>query len=193
MYWYPYPFRNYVLMPLSFIISNEGMKLKMWRALKPLALDKLCLVSLKGVIKSAKRKRSMNVFIQMLGFHILIPFAKQTTNGRITASHVSVSDAGGGGRKGFQDFGRFSKCMLKCPNSRIPLAMIRSTNLSCNVFIFRSPPLTRPWPDTSLVFPPTLIYVDILKMTVDDLSSVDSIFGIVDTMDFYYSFNICSA
>lgn len=155
------------------------MKLKMWRPVKPLTLDKLCLVSFKGVIISVKRKSSMNVIIQLLGFHILLPFAKQTTDGRTTASHLSASDYLGGGSKGFKDFGRFTKCTSKISSGRRLLSLFHSFNTSHNVAVI----LARPSDSTSTPLP-TLIRADISKMSTGDLSSVDSILDLVHSMRF---------
>ena len=155
------------------------MKLKMWRAVKPLLLDKLCLVSFKGVIISVKRKSSMNVIIQLLGFHILLPFVKRTTDGRTTASHASASGYLGANRKGFNDFGRFTKSTSKISSGRRLLSVFHSFNTSRNVAVILARPSGSPSDPL-----PTLIRADISKMSRDDLPSVDSILELVESMLF---------
>merc|ERR1712107_241258 len=68
---------------------EESVSLKMWRELKPLMLDRLFLVSFHGVITSRKRKRNMKVIIQLLGFHRLLPFVKQTISGKTRTRHAT--------------------------------------------------------------------------------------------------------
>jgi len=95
-----------------------------------------------------------------------------------------------GGRgvpKHFQDFGRFSKCSSKCSfsqpallegfalRSRKQLSIFCSSDPSGNVIVL----LVR-GPNSSL----TLIRTDITKMAQLDLSSVDSLFSLVESMDF---------
>jgi len=168
---------------------EERMKLKMWRQVKPLMLDKLCLVSFRGVITSRIRKKNMAVIIQILGFHRLLSFAKQTIGGRTTSRQATPLGDGRGVPKHFQDFGKFSKCSSKCSSafsqpallegfalrSRKPLSVFCSSDPSGNVIVL----LVR-GPDSSL----TLIRTDITKMAQEDLSSVDSLFSLVESMDF---------
>jgi len=168
---------------------EERMKLKMWRQVKPLTLDRLCLVSFRGVITSRIRKKNMTVIIQILGFHRLLSFAKQTIGGRTTSRQATPLGDGRGVPKHFQDFGRFSKCSSKCSSafsqpallegfalrSRKPLRVFCSSDPSGNVIVL----LVR-GPDSST----TLIRTDITKMAQEDLSSVDSLFSLVESMDF---------
>merc|ERR1719331_3569713 len=57
------------------------------------------------------RKKSMQVIIQIRGFHRLLPFVKQTiAGGRTTSRQATPLGDGRGVPKHFQDFGRFSKC-----------------------------------------------------------------------------------
>jgi len=168
---------------------EERMKLKMWRQVKPLILDKLCLASFQGVITSRIRKKSMKVNIQILGFHRLLSFANQTIGGRTTSRYATPLGDGRGVPKHFQDFGRFSKCSSKCScafsqpallegfalRSRKPLSVFCSRDPSGTVTVL----LVR-GPDSSL----TLIRTDITKMAQEDLSSVDSLFSLVESMDF---------
>merc|ERR550517_681189 len=168
---------------------EERMKLKMWRQVKPLMLDKLCLATFRGMITSRIRKKSMKVNIQIFGFHRLLSFAKQTTGGRTTSRYATPLGDGRGVPKHFRDFGRFSKCSSKCScafsqpallegfalRSRKPLSVFCSRDPSGNVTVL----LVR-GPDSSL----TLIRTDITKMAQEDLSSVDSLFSLVDSMDF---------
>jgi len=165
------------------------MKLKMWRQVKPLMLDKLCLATFRGMITSRIRKKSMKVNIQIFGFHRLLSFAKQTTGGRTTSRYATPLGDGRGVPKHFRDFGRFSKCSSKCScafsqpallegfalRSRKQLNVFCSSNPSGNVIVL----LVR-GPDSSL----TLIRTDITKMAQEDLSSVDSLFSLVESMDF---------
>ena len=161
------------------------MKLKMWRQVKPLMLDKLCLVSFRGVITSRIRKENMAVIIQILGFHRLLSFAKQTIGGRTTSRQATPLGDGRGVPKHFQDFGRFSKCSCAFSQpallegfalrSKKPLSVFCSSDPSGNVIVL----LVR-GPDSSL----TLIRTDITKMAQEDLSSVDSLFSLVESMDF---------
>jgi len=172
---------------------EERMKLKMWRQVKPLMLDRLCLVSFRGVITSRIRKKNMTVIIQILGFHRLLSFANQTIGGRTTSRQATPLGDGRGVPKHFQDFGKFSKCsskcLSKCPSafsqpallegfalrSRKQLRVFCSSDPSGNVIVL----LVR-GPDSSL----TLIRTDITKMAQEDLSSVDSLFSLVESMDF---------
>jgi len=169
---------------------EEGMKLKMWKQVKPLILDRLCIVSFQGVITSRIRKKSMRVIIRILGFHRLLSFVKQTiAGGRTTSRQATPLGDGRGVPKHFRDFGRFSKCSSKCSSafsqpallegfalrSRKPLSIFCSSDPSGKVTVL----LVR-GPDSSA----TLIHTDITNMAQENLSSVDSLFSLVESMDF---------
>jgi len=174
---------------------EERVSLKMWRELKPLMLDRLFLVSFHGVITSRKRKRNMKVLIQLLGFHRLSPFVKQTISGRTTTRHATPLGDGRGVPKNFLDFGRFSKCSkdfgrlskfstkYSKPNllegfalrSRESQSVFRSSDPFGKVIVL----LVR-GPSSSL----TLVRGDITRMAEQDISSVDSLFSLVESMDF---------
>lgn len=169
---------------------EERMKLKMWKQVKPLILDRLCSVSFRGVITSRIRKKNMKVIIQILGFHRLLSFVKQTiAGGRTTSRQATPLGDGRGVPKHFRDFGRFSKCSSKCSSaflqpallegfalrSRKPLSVFSSSDPSGKVTVL----LVR-GPDSSA----TLIRTDITNMAQEDLSSVDSLFSLVESMDF---------
>merc|ERR1719460_2947530 len=186
------------------------MMLKMWRPVTPLILDKLYLVSFQGVITSEKRQKCMKVVIQMLGFHKLLSFVKQTFDGKTTSRHATPLGDGRGIPKHFQDFGRFSKCSSECSSafpsdfqdvgrfskcsSKCSSAFPRPSLLAgfalrskkqVNVFCSSDPSgnvtvLLVRGPDSSL----TLVRTDITKMAQEDLSSVDSLFSLVESMDF---------
>jgi len=173
---------------------EERMTLKMWKQVKPLILDRLCSVSFRGVITSTIRKKSMQVIIQIRGFHRLLPFVKQTiAGGRTTSRQATPLGDGRGVPKHFQDFGRFSKrsskCSSKCSSafsqpallegfalrSRKPLSVLSSSDPCGKVTVL----LVR-GPDSSA----TLIRTDITSMAEEDLSSVDSLFSLVESMEF---------
>jgi len=179
MYWY-----------LNTPSPEERMKLKMWKQVKPLILDRLCSVSFRGVITSRIRKKNMKVIIQILGFHRLLSFVKQTiAGGRTTSRQATPLGDGRGVPKHFRDFGRFSKCSSKCSSafsqpallegfalrSRKPLSVFSSSDPSGKVTVL----LVR-GPDSSA----TLIHTDITNMAQENLSSVDSLFSLVESMDF---------
>jgi hypothetical protein len=169
---------------------EERTKLKMWKQVKPLILDRLCCVSFRGVINSRIRKKNMKVTIQIVGFHRLLSFVKQTiAGGRTTSRQATPLGDGRGVPKHFQDFGRFSKFSSKCFSafsqptllegfalrSRKPLSVFSSSNPAGKVSVL----LVR-GPDSSA----TLIRTDITNMAQEELSSVDSLFSLVDSMDF---------
>lgn len=166
---------------------EERTKLKMWKQVKPLILDRLCCVSFRGVINSRIRKKNMKVTIQILGFHRLLSFVKQTiAGGRTTSRQATPLGDGRGVPKHFRDFGRFSKCSSKCFSqptllegfalrSRKPLSVFSSSDPSGKVSVL----LVR-GPDSSA----TLIRTDITNMAQEELSSVDSLFSLVESMDF---------
>jgi hypothetical protein len=187
MYWY-----------LNTPSPEERMTLKMWKQVKPLILDRLCSVSFRGVITSRIRKKNMKVIIQIVGFHRLLSFVKQTiAGGRTTSRQATPLGDGRGVPKHFQDFGRFSKrssecsskCSSKCSSafsqpallegfalrSRKPLSVLSSSDPSGKVTVL----LVR-GPDSSA----TLIRTDITNMAEEDLSSVDSLFSLVESMEF---------
>merc|ERR1719222_1631921 len=132
----------------------------------------------------------MQVIIQIRGFHRLLSFVKQTiAGGRKTSRQATPLGDGRGGPKHFRDFGRFSKWSSKCSSafsqpallegfalrSRKPLSVLSSSDPSGKVTVL----LVR-GPDSSA----TLIRTDITNMAEEDLSSVDSLFSLVESMDF---------
>jgi hypothetical protein len=179
MYWY-----------LNTPSPEERMTLKMWKQVKPLILDRLCFVSFRGVITSRIRKKSMKVIIQIVGFHRLLSFVKQTiAGGRTTSRQATPLGDGRGVPKHFRDFGRFSKCSSKCSSafsqptllegfalrSRKLLSVFSSSDPAGTVSVL----LVR-GTDSSA----TLIRTDITNMAQEELSSVDSLFSLVESMDF---------
>jgi len=177
---------------LSTLSPEERMKLKMWKQMKPLILDRLCCVSFRGVISSRLRKKNMKLIIQIRGFHKLLSFVKQNiAGGKTTSRQATPLGDGRGVPKHFRDFGRFSKCSSKCSSafsqpallegfalrSRKPLSFFSSSDPSGKVTVL----LVR-GPDSSSC---TLIRTDITNnMAEEDLSSVDSLFSLVESMDF---------
>ena len=175
---------------LSTHSPEERMKLKMWKQVKPLILDRLCCVSFRGVISSRFRKKNMKLIIQIRGFHRLLSFVKQNiAGGKTTSRQATPLGDGRGVPKHFRDFGRFSKCSSKCScafsqpallegfalRSRKPLSVFSSSDPSGKVTVL----LVR-GPDSSA----TLIHTDITNMAQENLSSVDSLFSLVESMDF---------
>jgi len=177
---------------------EERVSLKMWRELKPLMLDRLCLVSFHGVITSRKRRRNMKVLIQLLGFHRLLPFVKQTISGRTRTRHATPLGDGRGVPKNFLDFGRFSKhskCSkdfgrlskfsTKCSQPTLLEGFALRSRKSRSVFRSSDPfgkviVLLVRGPGSSI----TLVRGDITRMTEQDISSVESLFSLVESMDF---------
>jgi len=174
---------------------EERVSLKMWRELKPLMLDKLFLVSFHGVITSRKRARNMKVIIQLLGFHRLLPFVKQTISGRTRTRQATPLGDGRGVPKNFLDFGRFSKCskdfgklskcLTKCSQPTLLEGFALRSRKSRSVFRSSDPfskviVLLVRGPSSSL----TLVRGDITKMAEQDISSVESLFSLVESMDF---------
>jgi len=174
---------------------EERVSLKMWRELKPLMLDRLCLVSFHGVITSRKRKRNMKVLIQLLGFHRLLPFVKQTISGRTTTRHATPLGDGRGVPKNFLDFGTFSKCSkdfgrsskfsTKCSQPTLLEGFALRSRKSRSVFRSSDPigkviVLLVRGPGSSI----TLVRGDITRMAEQDISSVESLFNLVESMDF---------
>jgi len=194
----------------STLCPEERMLLKMWRPVTPSMLDKLYLVSFQGVITSEKRQKSMKVVIQMLGFHRLLSFVKQTFDGKTRSRHATPLGDGRGIPKHFQDFGRFSKCSSECSSafpsdfqdvgrfskcsSRCSSAFPRPSLLAgfalrskkqVNVFCSSDPSgnvtvLLVRGPDSSL----TLVRTDITKMAQEEFPSVETLFSLVESMDF---------
>merc|ERR1719222_1404579 len=132
----------------------------------------------------------MQVIIRILGFHRLLSFVKQTiAGGRTTSRQATPLGDGRGVPKHFRDFGRFSKCSSKCSSafsqpallegfalrSRKPLSVLSSSDPSGKVTVL----LVR-GPDSSAA----LIRTDITSMAEEDLSSVDSLFSLVESMEF---------
>jgi len=174
---------------------EERASLKMWRELKPLMLDRLFLVSFHGVITSRKRARNMKVLIQLLGFHRLPPFVKETIGGRTKTRHATPLGDGRGVPKNFLDFGRLSKCpkdfgrlskfSTKCSQptllegfalrSRKSQSVFRSSDPSGKVIVL----LVR-GPRSSI----TLVRGNITRMAEQNISSVESLFSLVESMDF---------
>jgi len=177
---------------LSTHSPEERMKLKMWKQVKPLILDRICCVSFRGVISSRFRKKNMKLIIQIRGFHRLSSFVKQNiAGGKTTSRQATPLGDGRGVPKHFRDFGRFSKCSSKSSSafsqpallegfalrSRKPLSVFSSSDPSGKVTVL----LVR-GPDSSSC---TLIRTDITdNMAQEDLSSVDSLFSLVESMDF---------
>merc|ERR1712107_237758 len=174
---------------------EERVSLKMWRELKPLMLDRLFLVSFHGVITSRKRKRNMKVLIQLLGFHRLLPFVKQTISGRTRTRHATPLGDGRGVPKNFLDFGRFSKCSkdfgrlskfsTKCSQPTLLEGFALRSRKSQSAFRSSDPfgkviVLLVRGPSSSL----TLVRGDITRMAEQDISSVESLFSLVESMDF---------
>ena len=174
---------------------EERVSLKMWRELKPLMMDRLFLVSFHGVITSRKRKRNMKVIIQLLGFHRLLPFVKQTISGRTRTRHATPLGDGRGIPKNFLDFGRFSKCSkdfgrlskfsTKCSQPTLLEGFALRSRKSQSVFRSSDPfgkviVLLVRGPSSSL----TLVRSDITRMAEQDISSVESLFSLVESMEF---------
>jgi len=161
-------------------------------------LDRLFLVSFHGVITSRKRKRNMKVLIQLLGFHRLPPFVKQTISGRTTTRHATPLGDGRGVPKNFLDFGRFSKCSkcskdfgrlskfsTKCSQPTLLEGFALRSRKSQSAFRSSDPfgkviVLLVRGPSSSL----TLVRGDITRMAEQDISSVESLFSLVESMDF---------
>ena len=165
---------------------EERVSLKMWRELKPLMLDRLFLVSFHGVITSRKRARNMKVIIQLLGFHRLPPFVKQTISGRTTTRHATPLGDGRGVPKNFLDFGRFSKCSkdfgrsskfsTKCSQPTLLEGFALRSRKSQSVFRSSDPfgkviVLLVRGPSFSI----TLVHGDITRMAEQDISSVEDL------------------
>jgi len=134
----------------------------------------------------------MEVIIQIRGFHRLLSFVKQAiAGGRTTSRQATPLGDGRGVPKHFRDFGRFSKCLSEFSSassqpallegfalrSKKPLSVFSSSDPSGKVTVL----LVRR-PNSS---PCTLIRTDITNnMAQEDLSSVDSLFSLVESMDF---------
>merc|ERR1712012_662531 len=128
----------------------------------------------------------------------LLPFVKQTINGRTTTRHATPLGDGRGVPKNFLDFGRFSKCskcskdfgkLSKCSTkcslptllegfalrSRKSQSVFRSSDPLGKVIVL----LVR-GPRSST----TLVRGNITRMAEQDISSVESLFSLVESMDF---------
>merc|ERR1712117_128718 len=141
------------------------------------------------------RKRNMKVLIQLLGFHRLLNFVKQTISGKTRTRHATPLGDGRGVPKNFLDFGRFSKCSKdfgklskfstkysqptllegSALRSRKSQSVFRSSDPFGKVIVL----LVR-GSGSSL----TLVRSDITRMTEQDISSVESLFNLVESMDF---------
>merc|ERR1719323_2704158 len=137
----------------------------------------------------------MKVIIQLLGFHRLLPFVKQTISGRTRTRHATPLGDGRGVPKNFLDFGRFSKCSkdfgrlskfsTKCSQPTLLEGFALRSRKSRSVFRSSDPfgkviVLLVRGPSSSL----TLVRGDITKMAEQDISSVESLFSLVESMDF---------
>jgi len=163
--------------------SQRGVELKMWKQLKPLTWDKLGLFILKGSLTSKKRNVKIRVTLQMIGFYRL-SFSKHTLPaGRTTSRHATPLGDGRGVPKHFRDFGKFSKCSTAFSQPTLPEGLGRVRPQS--VFQSRNPDGTVTVFVTQVLSSRvTLIYADITKMDLNDLSLSESLGDLIYSVDF---------
>merc|ERR1712172_437253 len=100
--------------------NQDTPKSTLWKQLKPLSLDKIGLLILKGSLTSKKRKVKIQVTVEMLGFHRLSFSMYTLAAGRTTSRHATPQGDGRGVPKHFRDFGRFSRCSTAFSQPTLP-------------------------------------------------------------------------